>query len=326
MASVRARLRTLLHAPAGLIALTHRTTDGINIAVLGQDWHRGDCLLTTSLEHVGGLASVPYLQERLGVSVHVLDAGLGEADRVLSALEAALRTHPNARFLVTSHVAYATGARLPVPDMAQLCHAHGVRMAVDGAQSVGSVESYVDTLGADYLAFPAQKWLFGPEGLGGLFIAPDVFSDTFPPMAGGASFAEEDAPALGFRFHPDARRFEVGTSMHHASMDSFDAALRWLDEDVGYPWLLSRIGEVAQHLREGLERLGPDFILQTPADQPSALIVVACARHRASELAVDAQRRKIVIRSVPGNAIRISASFFITDDDSQALFHWLRGL
>ena len=324
MRALREHLETLIAGAPGSVALTHRTTDGMNVALLGQPWQSGDVLLTTSLEHVGGVASVPLLRERFGVVPRIVDVGLGESDRVLASLEDALRREPRARLLVASHVAYSTGAVLPIRQMASLCHAHGVRIAVDGAQSVGAIPTSVTELGVDYLAFPAQKWLFGPEGLGGLYVSPEVLRDTFPPVSGGASFSEEDTTRLHFTFHPDARRFEVGTSMHHPSVQAFEASLGWLESDVGLPWLFSRVERVARSLRQRSEALGAALKPITPEGGPSGLLVLASTTRPAEDLVQEAYARRIVIRSVPPNAIRISASFFHTEADLEVLFAWLR--
>lgn len=324
MAAVRRRLARMLDAPDGSIALTHRTTDGMNIAVLGQNWQPGDVVLTTSLEHVGGLAWLPQLRQR-GVAVHVLSVGAGEPDRVLEALAAGLARFPRARLVVASHVAYATGATLPIARMADLCHRAGARLAVDGAQSVGAVPTSVRTLDVDYLAFPAQKWLFGPEAIGGLYVSPKVLEDTLPPVSGGASFAHEDTRTLRLDFHPDARRYEVGTSIYRPAMHAFAATLTWLEETVGLPWLMDRINVVATRLRDGVAASLPEgFSIRTPAAAPSGLLVVDCGGRDANALVARARARDILIRAVPHGGIRFSASFFLDDHDLDAVVAWLR--
>jgi len=324
MAAVRRRLARMLDAPDGSIALTHRTTDGMNIAVLGQRWEPGDVLLTTSLEHVGGLAWLPQLRRR-GVAVHVLPVGAGEPDRVLEALAAGLNRFPRTRLVVASHVAYATGATLPLAEMVTLTHRAGARLAVDGAQSVGAMPTSVRALHVDYLAFPAQKWLFGPEAIGGLYVAPEALEDTLPPVSGGASFAHEDTVALHLDFHPDARRYEVGTSIYRPAMHAFAATLTWLEETVGLPWLFDRIAWVASRLRGGVEtHLPKGFSIRTPADAPSGLLVVDCGTSDANALVARARARDILIRAVPQGAVRFSASFFLDDHDLDAVFAWLR--
>ena len=55
LADVRAGIARLLGAGAEEIALTHHTSEGMNIAVWGLNWQPGDEIVTTTEEHPGGL-------------------------------------------------------------------------------------------------------------------------------------------------------------------------------------------------------------------------------------------------------------------------------
>ena len=48
-----------------------------------------------------------------------------------------------------------------------------VRVMVDAAQSVGSLELNLPELAIDYYAFTGHKWLCGPAGVGGLYISQE---------------------------------------------------------------------------------------------------------------------------------------------------------
>jgi len=62
------------HGPSH-IALTHATTDGMNVAAWAVDWKPGDRVVTTSLEHAGGLGPLWALRERGGVELVIADVG-----------------------------------------------------------------------------------------------------------------------------------------------------------------------------------------------------------------------------------------------------------
>ena len=55
MAEARAAVAAILSADIDTVALTHSTTDGMNIGSWGHDWQPGDRAVTTNLEHVGCL-------------------------------------------------------------------------------------------------------------------------------------------------------------------------------------------------------------------------------------------------------------------------------
>jgi hypothetical protein len=75
MAEARASLAAVLVADPDDIALTHSTTDGINLTVSSLAWAPGDRVLTTNHEHPGVLGPLQALHDRLGVEVEVVDVG-----------------------------------------------------------------------------------------------------------------------------------------------------------------------------------------------------------------------------------------------------------
>src|SRR5262249_8949665 len=116
VAELRRTLASLVGADADEIAITHHTTEWMNIFRWGLPWQRGDRVVTTTLEHAGAALPLYQLHRRLGVTVDFAPIGLGGRDEALAAIEQAL-DRP-ARLLVLSHVAYGTGAVLPVAEIA----------------------------------------------------------------------------------------------------------------------------------------------------------------------------------------------------------------
>ena len=68
-AELRASIAAVLVADPDDVALTHSTTDGMNLAVNALPWREGDRVITTRHEHAGGLGPLLALRERLGIEV-----------------------------------------------------------------------------------------------------------------------------------------------------------------------------------------------------------------------------------------------------------------
>ncbi|HEX7611390.1 MAG TPA: aminotransferase class V-fold PLP-dependent enzyme, partial [Candidatus Limnocylindrales bacterium] len=135
-AEARASVAAVLGTDPSHIALTHAATDGMNIATWAVDWGAGDRVVTTNLEHPGGLGALWVLRERFGVDLAVADIGMGgDAAATLAAMDRAIV--PGTRLVSLSHVTWATGARLPIREIAELAHSRGALVAVDGAQAAG---------------------------------------------------------------------------------------------------------------------------------------------------------------------------------------------
>ena len=77
LAALRGGLAALVGADPLEIAISHCTTDGMNIGTLGLDWKAGDRVVTTTLEHPGALLPLYVIHRRNGVEVEFADIGLG---------------------------------------------------------------------------------------------------------------------------------------------------------------------------------------------------------------------------------------------------------
>src|SRR5205085_2035413 len=116
---VRARFARLLGAEVGEVALTHHTTEGMNIATWGLNWQPGDEIVITTHEHDAGLLPAYAAARRFGLGVRLVEAG-GDADTVAEAVAAAISSRT--RLVILSHVTFTTGAVLPVQAIAAAAH------------------------------------------------------------------------------------------------------------------------------------------------------------------------------------------------------------
>ena len=310
-AEARAAVAAVLGCGPKQIALTHATTEGMNIATSAVDWHEGDRVVTTSLEHPGLLAPLRVLRDRRGVDLAIADIGTGsDAAAVLAALDRAIV--PGTRLVALSHVMWATGARLPIAEIVALAHGRGALVAVDGAQSAGAMHLSVEELGADFYAVPSQKWLLGPDGIGALYCAESVMDRPRLAFAGWASFESMDLAAEG-ELWPDARRFEVA-GFHQPSVLGFARSAAWLSMYVGLPWIYERIARLAGEAAAMLAEV-PGVEVLTPSGGLSGLVTFRIARWKASAAIRELEQRTLCIaRTIPPlDAIRISVGFFNTE-------------
>ncbi len=204
-----------LGAAAGSIALTENVTAGCNIALWGINWQPGDRILVSDCEHPGVIASIKEICRRFQVSIDFfpLLATLNSGDPV-EVITTQLQ--PQTRLVVLSHVLWNTGQVLPLAEIAAAIHQYSqatdrIYVLVDAAQSVGLLQLNLDKLGIDFYAFTGHKWWCGPEGVGGLYIRPEIIEDLNPTFIGWRSldYSQPELPLIN-----DARRYEVATSAY----------------------------------------------------------------------------------------------------------------
>jgi L-cysteine/cystine lyase len=204
-----------LGVAAESIALTENVTAGCNIALWGMNWQPGDRILVSDCEHPGVIASIKEICRRFQVSIDFcpLLATLNSGDPV-----EVITTHlqPQTRLVVLSHVLWNTGQVLPLAEIATAIHQYSqatdrIYILVDAAQSVGLLPLNLGELGVEFYAFTGHKWWCGPEGVGGLYIRPDLIKDLDPTFIGWRSldYSKPELPLIN-----DARRYEVATSAY----------------------------------------------------------------------------------------------------------------
>ncbi|MGH2521336.1 MAG: aminotransferase class V-fold PLP-dependent enzyme [Anaerolineales bacterium] len=313
---LRARVARLLGADADEIALTHHTTDGVNIAVWGLNWRPGDEIVTTTGEHEGGFMPVYAAARRFDLRLRVVDVGSGSevtsreaADRVIAALS------PRTRLAVVSHVMWRTGAVLPLAEIAAAAHRVGALVAVDGAQSAGALPVDVRHLGVDFYTVSGQKWLCGPEGTGALYVRRERLSELALTFAGYFSLSTYPAADHTGYFipAPGARRFET-SSVYWPALYGLNESLRWLEEEAGYDWIFERRRAITQRCREMLAEL-PGVTVHSPPDD-SGLTTFSMAGLEPVAASNALADMGIIIRSLHDpERLRVSTAFFNNDDD-----------
>ncbi|MGH2363941.1 MAG: aminotransferase class V-fold PLP-dependent enzyme [Chloroflexota bacterium] len=309
-ADLRALLAAYVGADGSEIGLTHNTTEGVNIGVWGLNWKADDVCVTTTLEHPGGLLPLYQVHRRYGTQIVFADIGRGERDRTLEAMAQAIR--PGVTLVVVSHVAWSTGAVLPLREICDLAHRVGALVCVDGAQSVGDIGLNMHQLGVDVYAFPGQKWLCGPEGTGGLFVRQDQQERIQPTFVGFQSndhdrYRPDDPSTL--EFATGAQRYEVA-SVYRPGLKGLRASVEWLAAQGPIP---RAIEGLAQHcLRRVSELHGVDVL--TPSNtELSGLVAFTMEGVDAVACTAYLAERAVAIRSIPDNqALRISCGFFNT--------------
>lgn len=315
---VRATLARFIGADADEVALTQSCSNGMAVVAAGLDWRPGDeVLVSEELEHMSGLLPWYDLERRRGVVVRTVPAREGAA----KAEDFERAVTDRTKLICMSHVAYNTGARLPVEEVARLARERGVLLLVDGAQGPGNVPVDVHAMGAHFYAAAGQKWLLGPDGTGVLYVAKGALETVQATHLGWASFEHQPGtPVRELRLHEGARRFEVA-GKHMPSL----AALRRSTEallSLGMTAVESRIRELAARFRAGLGRI-PGVDVVTPADPDlwSGLVVFRIDGVDVEDAVARLwERRRIVIRWIPSpRALRASFHVFNTEDEVDAL-------
>jgi L-cysteine/cystine lyase len=320
---LRQAIAELVKASPEEIALTHHTTDGMNIVTHGLDWQPGDELVITDWEHPGGFMPPFVLRQRRGVVLKFVHLDAEDSpEEIVAKFEAAIT--PRTRLLVFSHVAWNTGLRLPLAEIVAMGHRHQVLSLVDGAQSAGAIPLDLPASGVDFYAMPGQKWLCGPEGTGALYVRRDRLSLLWPTFAGFLTVGMTGAADMTGYFVPakGATRYEVGT-INRPAAEAMAANLTWLAETVGWDWIYERIAHLAEYARNSLSRL-PGVTVITPQ---AGLVTFNMEGYDPARVTTKLVEDEIILRFLEQPyALRISTGFYNTEADIDRLISALESI
>lgn len=314
MAEARAGVAAVLGTDVGAVALTHSTTDAMNAGTLAAAGRsRGGRVVTSRHEHLGGLGPLFSMRDRGTAEVEIVAAGDdGDDARTLAAFDAAIT--PETRLVSVSHVAWTTGAVLPIAGIAEIAHARGARLIVDGAQAAGAIPFRFDESGADGYAVPAQKWLLGPEGMGALVVRPSLIEQLTPGLGGFFSFEQGGGDGAA-QWWGDARRFE-SSGYHRPSVVGMARSIGWLSMYVGLDYVWERGPAMARAAARRLAAIDGVTVL-TPVDRMATLVTFRIAGWPAQVALTELGARVFAIaRTITSlDALRISVGFFTSEEE-----------
>ena len=296
------------------VALMYSTTEGMNAVLRGLGLGPGDEVLTCNLEHSSVMVPCYHLRRTSGVDVSVVRSSANEtADELAALFEEAITERT--KLVVISHISYNRGTRLPVERIIRAAHERGALVLLDGAQSAGQIEVDARALDADFYAFPAHKFVLGPDGAGGLYVRPDLIERVEPAFVGHAAseyydFEGNFTPRTGSLY-----KFQLPTHSGPLLAGVIEA-VRLLRE-TGIAAIEARGRELSTRLLDGLLRIeGVD--VRTPLDPAlrSALVTFTVGDQDPNETCAALWQLARVVGRVAGDKrVRLSIAAFNNEAD-----------
>ncbi|MDM1247396.1 cysteine desulfurase [Acinetobacter sp. R933-2] len=239
------------------IVFVRGTTEGINL--IAKSWGKqnigaGDEIIVSNLEHHANIVPWFQLTKETGAKLRVIpvdDTGQIRIDEFVKLL------NPRTKLVAITQVSNALGTVTPTQEIIALAHAAGVRVLIDGAQSVSHMPTNVTALDADFFVFSGHK-VFGPTGIGAVYAKSELL-DTMPVWEGGGNMIQ-DVTFENVIYQPAPNKFEAGTG-NIADAVGLGAALEYV-ESIGihniarYEHDLLEYGQHALQSVSGLRLIG----------------------------------------------------------------------
>ena len=206
------------------IVFTKGTTDAINI--VAYSWaanilQKGDEVLITTMEHHSNIVPWQMVCEQTG---SILKVAPIDSRGQLIMEDFSKMINVKTKLIAVSHVSNTLGTINPIEKIIDLGSKFGCKVLIDAAQSIPHFKINVEDLKCDFLAFSGHK-IFGPTGIGVLYVKKENYSSMVPFIGGGDMIKEVTFEKTTYNVPPFM--FEAGTP-NIAGVIGLSAALNFV--------------------------------------------------------------------------------------------------
>ncbi len=244
----RSRLNKFFNGVNALrVIFTMNGTDSLNMAMKGA-LNPGDHVITTELEHNSVSRPLVAMEQAGTITLTRIHTDIGGT---IDVEELKKTITPKTKMVVLTHASNVLGTVQPVAEVGAICRELNILFLVDAAQTAGVVPIDVQAMNIDLLALPGHKCLFGPTGIGVLYVGPRA---KLRPWREGGSGGDSTTPTQPADF---PHHLEGGTP-NVLGVVGLTAGLDFVEER-GVNQLRQHEVELCDRLRTELEPHGFEF-------------------------------------------------------------------
>lgn len=324
VAETRTLIQELLHCPAKQVVFTPTATIALNIIIQGIINAGAKNIYISPFEHNAVTRTLHNYEKNGQISVCQLYVSPDmnyDLERIKYQFDS---VKPD--FVIVSHASNVCGLIAPVEEIFNLAKAHSAITLVDMAQTAGLVDCNIGLSSFDFAVFAGHKTLYGPTGISGFVMNPEIKLPSVLFGGTGYESANQDMP------DSLPEQFEMGTQ-NTSGLAGLNAALRWSKKQT-----IQDIWAREQHHRQKLLELLSDYwFIQIVGNNPAHNYVgiVSCLIDGISSDSAAGifDRCGISVRTglqcaplahqflgtYPAGTIRFSVSYFTTDSDFEQL-------
>lgn len=324
VSDTRKKLQELFHCPAKQVIFTPTATIALNMIIQGIIAGGAKNVYISPFEHNAVTRTLHRFENEGKINITQLSVSKNlryDLERIRYQFD---DVKPD--FVIVSHASNTIGLVAPVEDIFSLAKKYGAITLIDMAQTAGIVDCNLGLSTFDFAVFAGHKTLYGPTGISGFVMNPEV--DLPAVFFGGTGYesANQDMP------ESIPEKYEIGT-LNIAGIAGLNAALSWIQEQT-----VERLREVEetnrQHLIDLLEEY--DFI-KIVGNNPDCdyVSIVSCLIDDISSDSAGSifDQQGIALRTglhcaplahqflgtYPAGTIRFSVNYFTTEKDFEDL-------
>lgn len=216
--------------------------------------------------------------------------------------------------IATSHVFFTTGHIQDLSALSSVAHGAGALCLIDGYQGAGQMPVDLPSTGVDFYTSGPLKWLCGGPGLAYLYVREPLNAELEPRIT--SWFASKDQFHFNpgaFRYHDDARRFELGTPALptvHTALGGHDTVMAF-----GMSQVRERNRMLTERLIEACRARGLRLRMSPDPETRSAILLIE--DEDPATVVRGLAEQSVIVDHRPG-VVRVSPHFYNTEDEIDA--------
>lgn len=324
VADTRTRLQELLHCPAKQVVFTPTATIALNIILQGLCRMGKNNFYISPFEHNAVTRTLHHFENTGEINV----TQLAVTSDFRYDLEKIRYQFDDCKpdVVVVSHASNVIGLIAPVAEIFELAKKYGSYTVLDMSQTAGLVDCDVGRTTFDFAVFAGHKTLYGPTGISGFVMKPEIQLPAVLFGGTGYDSANQDMP------DSLPERYEMGTS-NIAGIAGLNAALQW-SQEIGLQIIFEHEQQNRKKLLDILSQYDFITVVGNSPEQQYVGIVSCLFEGISSDVAGNLLSKQGVsvrtglhcaplahkfLGTYPAGTIRFSVGYFTSEDDYKAL-------
>lgn len=324
VADTRTHLQELLHCPAKQVVFTPTATIALNIILQGLCMMGMKNFYISPFEHNAVTRTLHHFENTGEINV----TQLAVTSDFQYDLEKIRYQFDDCKpdVVVVSHASNVIGLIAPAAEIFELAKKYGSYTVLDMSQTAGLVDCDVGRTTFDFAVFAGHKTLYGPTGISGFVMKPEI---QLPAVLFGGTGYDSANQNM-----PDSlpERYEMGTS-NIAGIAGLNAALQW-SQEIGLQKIFEHEQQNRKKLLDILSQYDFITVVGNSPEQQYVGIVSCLFEGISSDVAGNLLSKQGVsvrtglhcaplahkfLGTYPAGTIRFSVGYFTLQEDFDAL-------
>lgn len=288
----RESVAAFIGAQPNNIVFTSGATASINLVATAWAYHtlqKGDEILVSIAEHHSNFLPWQQLAAVVGCVVRIMP--LNQAG-VIDVASLSGYITPKTKLICLFYTSNVVGSSNDIQVLCAVAKQQNIAVLVDACQTVAHQSIDVQTLGCDFLVFSGHK-LFGPTGVGVLYVASRRIQQMRPSLFGGGMVVSVDQKSSSYKKFPHG--FEAGTP-NISGVIGTRAAIEFVAQNVNFDLLHEHEETLSVAMIQGLKKIDSVVIISTTY-QPTSIVTFMTPKYHAHDIAAYLDSYGIAVRA-----------------------------